>query len=280
MSVLASIKKKYGDLTGAQKKVADYIYENEDTAAMQTSTQIAQTANVSDTSVIRLAYALGYESYSAMKRDMKQDVLERIATQPKDAQQQNEMCKMLDEEIAILQEMKSGLIRYDQLRGIAKRLLEADRIIIFGYYGEHTVSYQLFLLLDSIRANVFYFRQNNDGYRETAQLTEKSVLIGVSVKPYSNGTLRCIQEMKKYGSYVITFTDSPLSPLAQEANENMTVKVGTDPMTGTNSMAPVMALFHILYTEVVRADQAAAQDYLGRIPSRLVPPNAYKNFIL
>ena len=52
-----------------------------------------------------------------------------------------------------------------------------------GNYGEHTVSYELYMMLDAIRANVHYYRENNVGYREIAELNPRSVVISVATHP-------------------------------------------------------------------------------------------------
>ncbi len=272
MSVLDKIQQCYGLLTKTQRKAADYIFQNADLAAMQTSTQICQAAHVSNTTVIRLAYALGFGSFSEMQRQLKGEALQKIAPAAKEPAGVNQMQQILSGEIEILKEMRDGLVDYQQIRGIARRLAEADRIMIFGYYAEHTVSYQLFLLLDSIRPNVYYFRQLEEGYREAMKLTDRSVLIAVSFKPYAPGTLRCIRQMKEYKSYVVSFTDSALCELAREADENVTLKTAADPVTGFNRMGPVMSFFFALFDEVTEVNRERALEYLRRVPSRLVQP--------
>ena len=63
MSVCKKIQERYDELSKAQKKVADYIAEHLEFAAMKTTVKISQAAGVSETTVIRLAYSLGYDSF-------------------------------------------------------------------------------------------------------------------------------------------------------------------------------------------------------------------------
>ncbi len=273
MSVLSKIQQEYDGLTKGQRKVADYIYQNLELASMQTSTQISQKIAVSGSTVIRLAYSLGFESYSEMQAQMKKEVLSRIVTDRSSAEVGGRLQTTIDQEIAILSEMKNGLIDADQLRGIAKRIYDADMVMIIGYYGEHTASFQLYLLLDSIRDNVFYYRQNNEGYRRAMLLNEKSVIIASATEPYAPGTLRLLKEMRTTGAYGIAFTDSPLCELAREADEHVTIKVGSDPVTHTHRMMPLTLLYSVLFEEVVDIDPEGALDYLRRVPSQLIQPS-------
>lgn len=76
MSVCTKIQERYDELSKAQKKVADYIAEHLEFAAMKTTVKISQAAGVSETTVIRLAYSLGYDSFSAFQNQIQEDVLE------------------------------------------------------------------------------------------------------------------------------------------------------------------------------------------------------------
>ena len=72
MSVCKKIQERYDELSKAQKKVADYIAEHLEFAAMKTTVKISQAAGVSETTVIRLAYSLGYDSFSAFQNQIQE----------------------------------------------------------------------------------------------------------------------------------------------------------------------------------------------------------------
>lgn len=57
-----------------QKKVAEYISANYDTAAFMTAEHLAKAANVSESTVVRFASELGFDSFSGLRRAL-QDVL-------------------------------------------------------------------------------------------------------------------------------------------------------------------------------------------------------------
>lgn len=275
MSVITNIQQKYDKLTVSQKKVADYIVMNEKKSAMQTSTEICMDAEVSGSTVIRLAYALGYKSFAEMQRQLKNDILADMAA-PAVAKSSHCLQSIIDEEISILTEMRNGMIDHDQLRRIAEKLLDADRVIILGYFGEHTASFQLYLLLDTIRPNVFYFRQNNAGYREAMQLTEKSVVVASSFAPYAPGTLRLFREMKAYGSYLIAFSDSKISDICREADESVIVRLGSRVKPDINRTTPLIILFHAIYSEMLSMRPEESMQHFQTMPSQLTAPTFSK----
>ncbi len=58
-------------LSKCQKKVADYIRENFDTAAFMTAERLAEAANVSESTVIRFASELGFDSFSGLRQALQ-----------------------------------------------------------------------------------------------------------------------------------------------------------------------------------------------------------------
>lgn len=273
MTVCEQIKKNYANLSKSQKKVADYIFANLEYAAMKTTVKISIEAGVSETTVIRLAYALGYDSFSAMQRQIQADVVERSRTRMMEGQgEQNEYQKMLSREAALLLEMRDGGLDFAQLRNIAARIAQADHVMVFGYYGEHTAAYQLYFLLDAIRPNVHYYRENNVGFRELAELNPKSVVISMAFRPHCPGTLELVEHSKSKGPYMIAITDTPLSPIGQCSDDVVSLTVERDPETGFNCMAPVMVYNQLLLAAVKDCMRDEALYRVRNVQNWLVQP--------
>ena len=273
MTVCEQIKKNYANLSKSQKKVADYIFANLEYAAMKTTVKISMEAGVSETTVIRLAYTLGYDSFSAMQKQLQADVITRSRARMMEGQgEQNEYQRMLSREAALLMEMRDGGVDFDQLRNIAARIAQADHVMVFGYYGEHTAAYQLHFLLDAIRPNVYYYRENNVGFRELAELNPNSVVIAMSFRPHCPGTLELVEHSKSRGPYKNANTDTPLSPIGQISDDVLTLSVERDPETGFNSMAPVMAYNQLLFSAVKSCMREEALYRVRNVQNWLVQP--------
>ena len=275
MSVCTKIQERYDELSKAQRKVADYIAEHLEFAAMKTTVKISQAAGVSETTVIRLAYSLGYDSFSAFQNQIQEDVLDNNRSRHIENQgEQNEYQKLLSREATRLLDLRDRMADLGQLRDLAARIAAADHVMVFGYYGEHTAAYQLFFMLDTIRPNVYYYRENNVGFREMAELNPRSVVIAVSFRPYAPGTLELVQQSKSKGPYLIAITDSILSPVGQLSDEVVTVSLERDPETGINSMAPVLAYCQMLIMAVKDANREEALYRVKNVQSQLVQPGA------
>lgn len=263
MTTSEQIQNQYKKLSKSQQKVANYIFSNPEQAAMQTMAEIAVTSGVSETTVIRLSRILGYGGFSAMQKQMQADLLQSSKTASFPATPvQNAYQGILNQELELLQAMRDGGVDYIQLQRAAEKIAGADYVMVLGYYGEHTAAYQLYLLLDALRANVYYYRSNNMGMRQLTQLNEKSVVISITFPPYCPGTLELVEQTKKQGSYMLAITDSPLSPCGQLADEVVTLQVGRESETQLNCMTTVN-----VYNQML---MAAVKDQIGEEALRVI----------
>ncbi|MBR4142497.1 MAG: MurR/RpiR family transcriptional regulator, partial [Firmicutes bacterium] len=95
----------YDSLSKAQKKAADFIISNFDAAAMLSSIKLSLRAGISESTIVRLAYSLGYEGFSDLQKHIQQDYLTSFQSVPQANGPTNEYEDMLASEIRNLQEL-------------------------------------------------------------------------------------------------------------------------------------------------------------------------------
>lgn len=67
MNCLIRIRQRYPDLAQSDKKLADYLLAQPDTARHLSSQQLAAEAGVSQSSVVKFAQKLGFKGFPALK---------------------------------------------------------------------------------------------------------------------------------------------------------------------------------------------------------------------
>ena len=262
----------YDSLSKAQKKTADFIISNFDAAAMLSSTKLSLRAGVSESTVVRLAYSLGYEGFSDLQKHIQQDYLTSFHGVPRTSDLANEYEKIVDSEIRNLQELQSYASDPTRLERIARILIDADMVEVFGYYGEHTVAFELYMVLDAIRPNVHYYRENNIGFRELEMLGPSSAVISFLFDPYCPGTIELLERAKEKGSVLITVTDSLISPGAKLSDEVVCFSLHQDSELGINSMAPAMLFIQMLLHAIKKLDHDAVVERTRKVQSQLLQP--------
>ena len=71
MNGLLRIRQRYQGLAQSDKKLADYLLLQPDTARHLSSQQLANEAGVSQSSVVKFAQKLGYKGFPALKTRVK-----------------------------------------------------------------------------------------------------------------------------------------------------------------------------------------------------------------
>ena len=69
-NILEALNGKIPDLSKNHKKIARYIIENIDEAAFLTAAEIGKKLDISESTVVRFATALGYAGFPAFQREL------------------------------------------------------------------------------------------------------------------------------------------------------------------------------------------------------------------
>ena len=81
--MLDDITKLYPTMSQAQKKVADYITDNDEVAAFMTAAKLGKAAGVSEATVVRFTAMLGYDKYSEFQQAMIDEIQSRLVSDKK-----------------------------------------------------------------------------------------------------------------------------------------------------------------------------------------------------
>ncbi|MCL6575141.1 MurR/RpiR family transcriptional regulator [Kyrpidia sp.] len=240
----------YDKLSPAQQKVAEYLLQNMEKASYETAVQIARGAGVSEATVVRLAYALGYNSFSEVQRHLRQQVLKggrsRAPGQTVQADT-NPLDHVLARDAAVIQGLRETLVREDVDRAVG-RIIEADQVLVVGFRGSYAAAQWFFYTLGMMREGVSLIPSDGGNLAGMLSLTERSAVVGISFPRYAAETLRLVGRLKEQGSSIIAITDKRWSPLGRLADIVLAVEANYE--AGTLSPAGVMSLLNLLVAGV------------------------------
>ncbi|MGG1679603.1 MurR/RpiR family transcriptional regulator [Neobacillus sp. NRS-1170] len=213
---------KYSLLSVKNKKVGKFIIDNPQEIAMKSASQLGQEVGVSETTVIRFCYALGYSGFSELQNEVRNYLIfqksspQEYQTGKEDiANQPNFFVQSMQRDQAKIQEMIEQ-INNDDLFQTAKRLYESNNILITGIRTSFALAHWLTFTLNIIKGNATLIQPGMDDISHLlSKLDQQSTLIAITFHRYSSITIKLAELAKKQGSFVIGITDSPLSPLAE-----------------------------------------------------------------
>ncbi|MEH7373882.1 MULTISPECIES: MurR/RpiR family transcriptional regulator [Bacillaceae] len=245
------IKEKYGTLSPGQKKVAKHLIEKLDESAFDTATMIGRKVDVSETTVIRLSYALGFNGFSEMLHYIQQQIVNKslnpFSTDSKIENKEEEhtslFTEIMEKEI-LSQRQTNHQLNETELWKVVDVLIKADRIFILGMGASYAPAHWFSFQLHTLRDQVTLCPSTGEIYERLADLSDRSVLFIISFPRYSKETLHIAECAKKQGVPIICVTDRLLSPIGRIADYTLTTE--EDSESAAHSITPAIILLDFI----------------------------------
>lgn len=250
MTLEQLIYEKISYLSSGQRKVAEYILQNLDSFSYATLAKLSKEISVSETTIIRLAYALGFDSFSAMQQQIRAEILTTPKRNIDEALQSNSFYQsVFSKEISSLEKWAAH-VDEKLLDSTVARILNADKILVVGARSSFSAASWLGSCLNNLLANVFVIREFYDSRMDLiTDITPESIVLCISFARYSKWTYLYSEIAKKHGAGIITITDSISSPLVDISDLTLLVDSNKDHM-GLNSFVCLYCLFNALIAKI------------------------------
>ncbi|MGE1111855.1 MurR/RpiR family transcriptional regulator [Priestia megaterium] len=247
------IKHKFPDLSRGQKKVAEFLLNFTEKGSLYTAGQIGKEAGVSETTVIRLAYALGLNGFSDLQELMRKEWLSSAESKEAASKPAAEEKKPFSEWLSPIDEK--------ELSQAVDVLIKSDQVYIAGFRESHTAAYWLYYKMNQLRNHVLLSFPTGFLLETLCNLTSESAVVVFSLPRYTKEALEVAQQAKKQGAKVIAITDRRLSPVGQIAD--ITLLAGT-----TEHILSLLALSQIVISSMQKRDEKTAgkrQEHLEKL---------------
>lgn len=223
--ILHTIQENLSRFSKGQRRIANYILENYDKAAFLTASRLGKIAQVSESTVVRFASALGYDGYPEMQKALQEMLRSRLTS----AQRTRVSAAQLsgtDLVTSVLQtDMEKIQLAIEEISRedfdiAVNELIEAKHIYILGVRSSSFLAGYLHFYFHLIFENVTLVTNNSAGdiLEKILRIGPGDVIVGISFPRYSQSTVKGIQFAKDRGAKLIAITDGPSSPLAPLAD--------------------------------------------------------------
>lgn len=233
----ADITQRFIELSKRLQQVAKYVLDSPNEIAFGTVAVIAKDANVHPSTLIRFSHAFGFSGFSDMQKLFQNKLLqespnyeERIKLIKDDTSldQENISIRLLeqfsDANSQALNYLKNNISQSD-LEKARDILSQADSIHVKAVRRSFPIATYLSYILNHINLRCFLLDGVGGMHKEQEHMIrEKDALVVISFYPYAEETQQTVNNAVKRGVPIIMFTDSPISPLAQQASVCFMVK--------------------------------------------------------
>ena len=223
--LLKQIEALYKSFSKGQKRIANYISENYDSAVNLTAAKLGKIVGVSESTVVRFATELGFKGYPQF-----QDALEEIVKNKLNSIQRIRMTtnKIEKSDIlhTVLQSDKDNIkrtqedISQEEFEKAVELISDADHIYVVGGRSCEPLSHFMAYYLNYIFADVRLVDSGSiaESFEDIHRIGPDDVVIGITFPRYSVDTVKIIEFSKNRQASVIALTDSTVSPLTQYAD--------------------------------------------------------------
>ena len=255
-------------LSKSHRRIAEYILQHYDKAVFMTAAKLGEMVNVSESTVVRFAVALGYEGYPELQQALQELVRHRLtATQrfemSSDISQEEVLSTVLKADMQNIRSTIDGIDNAAFLRAV-QVISGARRIYILGLRSAAPLAqfagYYLHYIFDDVRVVA---AGSTDVFEAISRIEASDVLLGISFPRYSSRTIEAMSFARSRHAQVIGLTDGPMSPLHEVADICLSMR--TDMASFVDSMAAPMSVINALIVALSQRRRTQVTDYFDKM---------------
>ncbi len=250
LSITQMIKQHYHSLSTGQKKVAEWLTQNHEEGALLTAFQMGRKVGVSETTVIRFSYALGFKGYSEMQEAVRSHWLGKKQTThegfPSDVQEPTEHTlfrDVVEEETSILQQLLTQIDK-EEIWKVIDHLIEAKSVYIAGFGSSYGAAYWLHYNLKQLREGISLSNSSGFSPEDLCDLTHDSVVFLFSFPRYRREAVDLATWSQQQQIPVISITNRHLSPIGSLSTLTLTTEEKME--SGHHSISSVISLLEMI----------------------------------
>lgn len=265
--LLDRIRTKMDALSSGQQLVARFLLESPREAAFLTASQIGDRVGVSESTVIRLAFSLGYPGFPELKNELQEvlqgqlSALERHQSYQAVGGDGNRAQQVLREDLG---KASPVLAQFDEssLLQLAEEICKAPAVLLFAQRSAKALALYFESYLSWFHPAVQTLEE--DLYQERILASpEGTLVVGISFPRYTRRTVECLAFAHGQGKKTAAITDSLSSPLARYAGTILTVPCPQ--ISFIDSFVVPMSLMNALLLQVTDLMGEEAREKLEKL---------------
>lgn len=241
----------YNNMSKSHKKIADFIVNHYDQAVFMTAAKLGSCLDISESTVVRFAMALGYNGYPQFQKDLEDCVKVKLSAVQK---MEAKYGKSSQSEVLVsvlTSDMEKIQHTIDNLDPVAfetamDTILNARNIYIMGLRSNEPLAGFLHFYLNMFRGNVIRLNTTSvtETFEQMIRISEEDCFIGISFPRYSMRTLKAMEFANARNAKVIAITDSQHSPMNLYSSCNLFAK--SDMVSIVDSLVAPLSLINAL----------------------------------
>ncbi|MBQ2450132.1 MAG: MurR/RpiR family transcriptional regulator [Lachnospiraceae bacterium] len=248
---ISRINDKYNKMSKSHKKIATFILDHYEQAAFMTAAKLGATVGISESTVVRFAYCLGYEGYPEFQEALAEWVKNKLNSVQKIGAKygKSTQSEILTAVLAADMENINATIEHvdpQAFETAVETVLNAEHVYIIGIRSCEPLARFLYFYLNMIRGNVILLASTSTSeiFEQMIRIDEKDAMIGISFPRYSMRTLKALEFANDRNAKVISITDTIHSPMCLYSSCNLMAR--SEMVSIVDSLAAPLSLINAL----------------------------------
>lgn len=255
-NILGLIAQRYPEMSKSHKKTADFILNHIDRAVFMTAAELGKELEISESTVVRFAYAMGMEGYPQFQKELANCVQNRLTGKESAGEkyygrsQSEILTSVMRDDIDKLQHTIEHLDA-NAFDMAVEAVLSADNVYVMGLRSNEPLARFLHFYLNMIRRNVVLLSTTSvsETFEQMMYIGEKDCFIGISFPRYSMRTLKAMEFANDRNARVIAITDSVNSPMNLYSSCNLCAR--SDMVSIVDSLVAPLSVINALVVALV-----------------------------
>ncbi len=271
-------------LTKNENTAFEFIVNHKPRACFMTSNEIADAAGISDSSVIRMAKKLGFESFAAFKKALqceaawRREKEEQSNVPYEDIRRNGELTGetlVLATRQNVMRNLEKdfSLNEPDKYLETVEAINRARNIYIAGFRTCSGLAGHFGALLSLVLPNVRIVNETGNAVDTLMDLDKKDVLLLISYSRYSKNALMTMKIARNAGCRILLITDKAHSPLTMGAHKVIVNSTGG--LSFCNTYVSLMYTLEVLINLIANTNRQEGEKRLVKIDRYLEETGQY-----
>ena len=255
------IKLLYESMGKAEKRIADWIFENPKKIISLSIIELAEKCKCGEATIVRFAKRLGLNGFQELKFSLaSENGGSPASTHITASDSAYEIYEKVCNDIYLSLEKTKCSLKEDALREAAEKICKADRIVIFGLGNSSSIAIDASHKFMRSGLNAVAYTDNHMQVIAASHLKDNDIAIGISHSGSSKDIVEALKIAKEHGALTITITNSGKSPILKQSDIVLATssKETEYNILALNSRIAQLAIIDTLYFYIVynRSDDA------------------------
>lgn len=284
-TVAERIRGEFDALTRAERQLASAMLANYPVAGLGSITRLAEAAEVSTPTVVRMAKKLGFSGFPPMQAALRAE-LEATISNPiakhdrwaQDAPQTHILNRFAD---AVMENMRQTLaqIEPETFDQVATALADEKRnIYVVGGRITRALADYLFTHLQVIRPGVTLVASNSNTWPHyVINMQPGDILVGFDIRRYEHDILRFAQMARERDTDLVLFTDHWGSPAAALATHSFHARI--EAPSAWDSSVVLTFIVEALIAEVQNRTWKSSKERMAALETLFDRTRLFRKFV-